>query len=226
MARLLLVRSHPGWRGRRVGDGRPSAPRHQRRTAGKLCVGVKKRGNDRAVASGYVVVEQPTASSAAGVTVYWRPGCPYCSGLRRRLRKLGVRTSEVNIWEYPDAAATVRRLTGGNETVPTVTVAGQVLVNPTGPAVLEMARKLAPDAIDPVAARAQPRSGWPPASIAGWIVVVAAVTASLTVDGTGHGAISWALDALAVAAYLAMRVARHRSAQSERLSDPARDQGR
>lgn len=173
-----------------------------------------------------MVVEHPTASSAAGVTVYWRPGCPYCSGLRRRLRKLGVRTTEVNIWEHPTAAATVRGLTGGNETVPTVTVAGQVLVNPTGPAVLETARKLAPDAIDAVAARARPRSRWPPASIAGWAVIVAAVTAGFALDGTGHSSISWALDGLAVAAYLAMRVARHRSARPQRLSDPASDQGR
>ncbi len=133
-----------------------------------------------------------------------------------------MRTTEVNIWEDPTAAATVRGLTGGNETVPTVRVAGQVLVNPTGPAVLETARKLAPDAIDAVGASAQSRSRWPPASIAGWAVIVAAVTASLALDGTRHSAISWALDAIAVAAYLAMRVARHRTSRPQRLSDPAR----
>lgn len=191
----------------------------------ELCVGAKKRGNDRGVSSGYVVMECPTASSATGVTVYWRPGCPYCSGLRRRLRKLGVRTTEVNIWEDPTAAATVRGLAGGNETVPTVVVAGKVLVNPTGPSVLETARKLAPDAIDPAAACARPRSRWPSASIAGWAVIVAAVTASFVLDGTGHSAISWVLDGLAVAAYLAMRVTRHRTARPHRLSGPATRQG-
>lgn len=33
------------------------------------------------------------------VTVYWRPGCPYCRRLRGDLRRIGLPAREVNIWE-------------------------------------------------------------------------------------------------------------------------------
>ncbi len=63
--------------------------------------------------------------------VYWRPGCPFCSILRRKLSRLGVETVEVDIWADPAAAATVRAITGGDETVPTVVVGATALVNPS-----------------------------------------------------------------------------------------------
>lgn len=94
------------------------------------------------------------------VVLYWRPGCRYCSALRRRLRRLGVRTTEVNIWTDPGAAAVVRGVAGGNETVPTVVIGRTALVNPTGAQVLEAARRLAPNAVDDtVAGRSPVRSG-------------------------------------------------------------------
>ena len=68
---------------------------------------------------------------AANVVVYRRAGCPFCASLRRQLRRIGMITVERDIWADPDAAAFVRRHAGGNETVPTVDVAGTVLVNPT-----------------------------------------------------------------------------------------------
>ncbi len=74
------------------------------------------------------------------VTVYSRPGCPYCFLLRRGLRRRGVTFTEVNIWEDPAAAASVRAVADGNETVPTVHVAGQWLVNPPAGRVAELAR--------------------------------------------------------------------------------------
>jgi len=77
--------------------------------------------------------EQPT------VDVYWRPGCGFCSSLRRDLARAGLPTTERNIWEDPDAAAAVRAAANGNETVPTVAVAGQFLVNPPARVVLELA---------------------------------------------------------------------------------------
>ncbi len=40
-------------------------------------------------------------------------------------------TVERDVWADAEAAAFVRRHAGGNETVPTVDVAGTVLVNPT-----------------------------------------------------------------------------------------------
>ncbi|MEU7861082.1 glutaredoxin domain-containing protein [Nonomuraea sp. NPDC049141] len=66
-----------------------------------------------------------------GVVVYWRPGCKYCMRLRMRLRFTRWRHAEVNIWRDPDAAAFVRSVADGNETVPTVTVAGKAMVNPS-----------------------------------------------------------------------------------------------
>ncbi|MEV1286573.1 glutaredoxin domain-containing protein [Micromonospora sp. NPDC049679] len=64
------------------------------------------------------------------VTVYTRPGCPYCFLLRRGLRRYGVPFTEVDIWRDPPAAAAVRAVADGNETVPTVEVGGRWLVNP------------------------------------------------------------------------------------------------
>ena len=71
------------------------------------------------------------------VTVYWRPGCPYCMGLRRGLRRAGLPVTEVDIWSNPEAAAKVRALAGGNDTVPTVVVGDKGLVNPTVAQVLD-----------------------------------------------------------------------------------------
>ena len=70
----------------------------------------------------------PTDST---VEVMWRRGCPFCSSLRRGLTRAGVATTEHDIWSSPDAAARVRQATGGDETVPTVFVGDQALVNPT-----------------------------------------------------------------------------------------------
>ncbi|GAA1036411.1 hypothetical protein GCM10009557_47080 [Virgisporangium ochraceum] len=74
------------------------------------------------------------------VVVYARPGCPFCFMLRRGLRKRKIEFTEVDIWKDPAAAATVRAVANGNETVPTVHVAGQWLVNPKADVVAELAR--------------------------------------------------------------------------------------
>jgi mycoredoxin len=61
----------------------------------------------------------PGASSADNrPVVYWRPGAD-----ANRLRW-------VDIWKDPAAAAAVREITGGDETVPTVVIGGQGHVNP------------------------------------------------------------------------------------------------
>lgn len=64
------------------------------------------------------------------VTVYWRPGCPFCQRLRFSLAVRRLRPRMVNIWEDPDAAAFVRSVADGNETVPTVVIDGVAHVNP------------------------------------------------------------------------------------------------
>ncbi|MGH9213884.1 MAG: glutaredoxin family protein [Acidimicrobiales bacterium] len=70
------------------------------------------------------------------VVFYWRRGCPFCWMLRRSLHRAGVPMEERNIWDDPGAAAFVRSVAGGNETVPTVVVDGKALVNPSASAVL------------------------------------------------------------------------------------------
>jgi mycoredoxin len=80
------------------------------------------------------------AGQFAPVTVYTRPGCPFSFLLRRRLRRRGVPFTEVDIWQDPQAAAAVREVADGNETVPTVHVAGQWLVNPRVDVVERLAR--------------------------------------------------------------------------------------
>ncbi|MCX2182785.1 hypothetical protein KV205_19980 [Streptomyces sp. SKN60] len=65
--------------------------------------------------------------------VYWRPGCKYCIRLRFGLGRDARRVHWVDIWRDPEAAADVRAVNDGNETVPTVFVDGRPHVNP-GPA--------------------------------------------------------------------------------------------
>jgi mycoredoxin len=62
--------------------------------------------------------------------VYWRPGCQYCLRLRLALIGTAGRASWVNIWADSEAAAAVRAVANGNETVPTVVVDGVSRVNP------------------------------------------------------------------------------------------------
>ncbi|MEM9516732.1 MAG: glutaredoxin domain-containing protein [Actinomycetota bacterium] len=74
---------------------------------------------------------QAESSPATQITLYWRPGCGFCTMLRRGLDKLGIERVERNIWDDPDDAAAVRHHANGNETVPTVVVGGQGFVNPS-----------------------------------------------------------------------------------------------
>ncbi|MFF9391980.1 glutaredoxin domain-containing protein [Streptomyces griseoluteus] len=62
--------------------------------------------------------------------VFWRPGCKYCIRLRIRLGCSSRQLHWVNIWRDPAGAAAVRAVNDGNETVPTVVVAGQPHTNP------------------------------------------------------------------------------------------------
>ncbi|WP_392895111.1 glutaredoxin domain-containing protein [Streptomyces sp. LN699] len=62
--------------------------------------------------------------------VFWRSGCTYCIRLRIRLGRAAGELHWVDIWRDPDGAAAVRAANEGNETVPTVVVAGRPHVNP------------------------------------------------------------------------------------------------
>lgn len=65
------------------------------------------------------------------VVVYWRPGCQYCARLRSAMRRhQGDGAHWVNIWQDRDAAAFVRSVNDGNETVPTVMIDEEAHTNP------------------------------------------------------------------------------------------------
>ncbi len=85
-----------------------------------------------------------TDSPPDAITFYWRPGCGFCTGLERRLRSAGIPLDKHNIWEHAEAAATVRSIANGNETVPTVVVGARAMVNPSASRVLEAIRAEAP----------------------------------------------------------------------------------
>ncbi len=82
---------------------------------------------------------EPAAGRQADeITVYWRPGCAFCTRLLRWVDRTGVPTTRRNIWEDAEAAAAVRAVTGGDETVPTVMIGQHAMVNPS-PRALEAA---------------------------------------------------------------------------------------
>jgi mycoredoxin len=85
------------------------------------------------------------SSKTQQIDLYWRPGCGFCSSLRRGLDKAGIERVEHNIWDNPNDAATVRRYANGNETVPTVVIGDQSLVNPSAKQLLAFLAAQAPD---------------------------------------------------------------------------------
>lgn len=160
--------------------------------------------------NGGVPLGVPDTVKAPGsdlVTIYWRPGCPYCTALRRGLRRAGLEPKEVNIWNDPEAAAVVRSIAGGNETVPTVVVAGTGLVNPQVRAVLDAVRAFAPDLVgNKVPARRLPRAAV--LAVLQWIVVGALVVASFALEAGGHAGASWAIDGADLVIFGGFRVLR------------------
>ena len=72
----------------------------------------------------------------ATVDFYWRPGCGFCMMLDRRLSKAGIadRAGSGNV--AITGSRFVRSVARGNETVPTVVVGDQAMVNPSAKQVL------------------------------------------------------------------------------------------
>ncbi|HTY71548.1 MAG TPA: mycoredoxin [Actinomycetes bacterium] len=68
----------------------------------------------------------------APITVYSTPWCGYCHRLLGQLDREGIAYTVVDIEQHPDAAAYVRSVNHGTETVPTVTFPdGSALTNPS-----------------------------------------------------------------------------------------------
>ena len=64
--------------------------------------------------------------------------------LERKLEGLGVPLDKRNIWDEPEAAARVRSIANGNETVPTLVIGDAELVNPSASEVLRTMADQAP----------------------------------------------------------------------------------
>lgn len=82
------------------------------------------------------------------VVIYWRPDCVFCLNLLLGLKFTRLRYRKVDVRKDPDARAFVRSVADGNETVPTVVVAGRALVNPSKRQLLGVVRAHAPHAFD------------------------------------------------------------------------------
>jgi glutaredoxin-like protein len=80
----------------------------------------------------------------SSIDFYWRPGCPFCWRLESALGKANVPMTMHNIWDDPDAAAFVRSVANGNETVPTVSVGDHSMVNPSPQELLKVLENAAP----------------------------------------------------------------------------------
>ena len=141
-------------------------------------------------------MSQP-AASAATIEVLWRPGCPYCARLRRGLRRAGVPTLERDIWADPAAAAQVRAVTGGDETVPTVLVGRRALVNPAVADVLAAVRAERPDVAAEVVGSVHPVAPGGLRAAIGWTL---ALTVLWLLLAAWRPATTWHLGPLFVAA--------------------------
>nr|WP_238383492.1 MULTISPECIES: glutaredoxin domain-containing protein [unclassified Nocardioides] len=140
----------------------------------------------------------------------WRPGCPFCSSLRRGLRHAGVATVEHDIWASPAAAARLREVTGGDEIVPTVIVGAQSLVNPSVRQVLRALETEYPEHHQEASAADEPPAGPSGAGFAG-PVWTAVVTAAWLVLAGWQPSTTWHLAPLLVAAAWPWVVGQHQS---------------
>lgn len=73
---------------------------------------------------------QKRAAEAHHPMIYWRPGCQFCVRMRLMLGLKGNRATWVDIWADDEAAARVREINHGDETVPTVEYGSQTRTNP------------------------------------------------------------------------------------------------
>ena len=66
------------------------------------------------------------------VTIYTKPGCPYCAGAKEHYRSKGIAFKEVSVPGNPAALSEMLRRNGGARRVPTIVEDGQVTVGFNG----------------------------------------------------------------------------------------------
>ena len=74
-------------------------------------------------------------------TMYTTPWCGYCQRLKGQLGRENITFDEVDIEQVPEAAATVEKANGGNQTVPTLVYSDDTAQ--TNPSLAQVKAKLA-----------------------------------------------------------------------------------
>jgi len=65
------------------------------------------------------------------VTMYTTAWCGYCRRLEREMTEAGIAFDSIDIDGRPDLGERIEAASGGNRTVPTVEVGGELLVHPS-----------------------------------------------------------------------------------------------
>ena len=92
------------------------------------------------------------ASEPEAIQFFTRPGCGISASLARRLKRRGFTLEFHDIWSDASAAAFVRSVARGNETVPTLVIGTTVLVAPGVRQVVTVVTEEAPHLLpDPTA---------------------------------------------------------------------------
>ena len=151
-----------------------------------------------------------TDSKSKDLTLYWRPGCPFCVQLRRDLRRAGILFREVNIWEDREGREAVRSVANGYETVPTVVVADKTFVNPAAGEIVDFVRTQAPQLLSCHGLNMKKAKRDQVLAAFQWMVVALLVVASFAAEGAGHVGTSWALDGVNLVIFWFIRGVRHR----------------
>jgi glutaredoxin 3 len=67
-----------------------------------------------------------------GVTIYTKPGCPYCAAAKTRLQEQNVAYEEIDVYLVEGAREKLLGLTGGRAVVPVIVDGEKVSVAPGG----------------------------------------------------------------------------------------------
>ncbi len=62
------------------------------------------------------------------VTIYTKPGCPYCAAAREHYRDIGVDYKEIDVYTVKGAKDEAIRLAGGKSIVPVIVEDGKVQI--------------------------------------------------------------------------------------------------
>ncbi len=64
----------------------------------------------------------------ADVTIYTKPGCPYCAGAKEDFQRRGIKYTEFNVKADKAALQRMLELNGGRRHVPTIVEGDKVTV--------------------------------------------------------------------------------------------------